>query len=340
MSVTPDPALAQITGLINGFWPPPVIGAAVVLGLPDLLGDGARTADDLAAAAGAHAGSVFRLLRAMQTLGLVTAGAGGAFRLTEAGRFLRSDVEGSVRGRALMVGDMLWKQFGDLAMVVRTGGRTTAIPTGPEGFAALAGNPERLAAFQTAMAESSRRVARAAVEAYDFGRFRAVLDLGGGYGGVLAVLLQCHPGMTGAVCDLAYLEAGATAFLGGAGVAARGRFLAGDFFESVPAGYDAYVLKFIVHDWGDAEAGAILSNCRAAAADSARLVLVEQVVPEIAEVGAADQTVMCADLTMMTMGGKERTAAEYRELLQAAGWRLSGITPVGAGFSVLEAVPG
>jgi hypothetical protein len=331
-------AAEHVSALINGFWAAQVANAAAALKAPDHLAGRPLSAPELAAAAGADGSSMLRLLRAMQTLGLVVRQDDGRFALTEAGQLLRSDVEGSVRGRALFTGDMLWKQFGDLAEQVRTGGRTKAVVSGAEGFAALVQDPPRLHAFQQAMAESSLRAAREALTAYDFGRFATVLDLGGGYGGVLSELLKAHPRQTGAVCDLGYLEEGALGFLAGAGVEARSRFIAGDFFEAVPSGFKLYLMKFIVHDWGDGDAARILRNVRTAAGQ-ATLALLEQVVPDRLTHSAADQAVIRGDLTMMGMGGKERTAEEYRELLQGAGWRLSGIIPAGSSFSVIEALP-
>ncbi len=328
-----------VSSLINGFWAAQVLNVAVSLRIPDRLAQGSRSAEELAAAAEAHVPSVFRLMRALQTLGICRAAEEGRFALTPAGQYLRADVPGSLRGRALFTGDMLWRQFGDLMHVVKTGERTRAVASGSEGFEALAADPARLDAFQQAMAEGSVRAARDAMRVCDFGRFRRVLDLGGGYGGVLSVLLASYPQMTGAVCDLAYLAEPATRFLEKAGVGDRAQFLPGDFFRSVPGGFDAYVMKFIIHDWDDPHAARILSQCRAAAATSSRVILLEQVVPDDLGTSAADQAVIRADLTMMTMGGRERTVAEYRALLAGAGWQLTGVARASAEFSVIEAAP-
>lgn len=332
-------ARQHLSALINGYWAAQVLRAAAILGIADQLAQGPRSAQELAAAAKAHDPSVFRLLRALLTLGICREIGGGRFELAPAGQFLRADVPGSLRGRAMFTGDLLWRQFGELDQVVRTGERTKVIQSGTAGFEALAADPARLEAFQTAMAEGSVRAARDALAVYDFGRFANVLDLGGGFGGVLAVLLAHHPRMRGAVCDLAYLAQPAMRYLERAGVADRAQFLAGDFFRSVPSGFDAYVMKFIIHDWDDEHAASILRNCRTAAASSARVLLIEQVVPDVLGTSTADQAVIRADLTMMTVGGKERTAAEYRALLGASGWRLERIVRASAEFSVLEAAP-
>jgi hypothetical protein len=297
-------------------------------------------AEDLAQASEAHAPSVRRLLRAMVSLGLCTQEADGRFALTEAGGYLRADTPGSVRGRALFIGDMLWKQFSDLTYQVKTGGRTQQMLAGAEGFEAMKDDPVRLHTFQQAMAESSRMAARDAMQAWDFGRFARVLDLGGGFGGVLGELLKAHPGQTGAVFDLPFLKDGSDAYLQDVGVADRARFLGGSFFEGVPGGFDLILMKFIIHDWGDADSRTILRNARASADAGATLALIEQVVPDVIAATPQHQAVIRGDLTMMGIGGMERTAEEYRALLAESGWRLAGITPSGAAFSVIEARPG
>ncbi|HEY5412388.1 MAG TPA: methyltransferase [Caulobacteraceae bacterium] len=331
-----NPAQQHVSQLINGFWAAQVINATATLALPDHLAAGPMSPAELARASGADAPSVQRLLRALVSLGLCSQEPGG-YALTEAGTFLRADTPGSVRGRALFTGDMLWKQFGDLTHQVKTGGRTQSMISGAEGFAALSQDPPRLHAFQQAMAEGSTVAARDAMQVYDFGRFARVLDLGGGYGGVLGELLRASPAQTGAVFDLAYLQEGASAYLERAGVGDRARFLGGSFFEAVPGGFDLILMKFIVHDWGDGEALAILAKAREGAGAGATLVLLEQVVPEVIQATAEHQAVIRADLTMMGMGGKERTAAEYAALLADAGWRLTRILPSGAAFSLIEA---
>ncbi len=333
-----DPAQQHLSQLINGFWAAQVVAAAAALELPEHMADGPCTAEALAAASKAHTASLRRLLRAMVSLGLCSQEPDGRFALSDVGQHLRADAPGSMRGRALFTGDMLWKQFGDLTHQVKTGGRTQQVVSGAEGFEILKNDPPRLHAFQQAMAESSRMAARAALGVYDFGRFARVLDLGGGYGGVLGEVLSANPRQTGVVFDLPYLEAGARAYLESAGVADRAQFLGGSFFEAVPRGFDLIVMKFIVHDWDDEEAGAILAKAREAAEPSTTLVLLEHVIPEVVEVSIDHQAAIRADLTMMGMGGKERTAEEYRVLLAGAGWRLTRVIPSSGAPGVIEAV--
>jgi hypothetical protein len=333
---TPQQTVSQ---LIGGYWAAQVACAAASLSLPDLLAKGPMSADDLAQASQAHAPSVRRLLRAMVSLGLCTQAADGRYALTPEGDCLRVDTPGSVRGRAIFIGEMLWHQFADLTRQVKTGENTQAILAGAEGFEAMKDNPAQLHTFQTAMAENSRTAARDAMGVYDFSRFERVLDLGGGFGGVLGELLKAHPQQTGAVMDLPFLKDGAEAYLQAAGVEGRAGFIGGSFFEAVPAGFDLILMKFIIHDWGDAESRTILKHCRAVADEGTTLALIEQVVPDTIACTPQHQAVIRGDLTMMGIGGKERTAEEYRALFAECGWRLESITPSGAAFCVIEARP-
>lgn len=335
-----DAAVRQrVEDLIDGFWAVQVMNAAATLKLPDALAGGTATADALAAEVGGHLPNVARLLRALEGFGLVRSAGGGRYELTGAGQLLREGVPGSVRGRVMFTGGMLWSQFGDLTHVVRTGGTAPSVTAGREGFDALKQDPAALDAFQQAMAESSVPAAREALAAYPFERHRRVLDLGGGYGGVLSTLLSAHPHLTGDICDLGYLADGARAYLERAGVADRAGFIPGDFFAEVPTGYDLYLLKFIIHDWDDDHAARILTNVAKAAAPDARIVLLEQVMPDAIDGSRDHRAVIRSDLTMMTVGGKERTAEEYRSLLADAGLQLKAIRPSGPRFSVIEADP-
>ena len=323
----------RLSELIEGFWTTQVIHAAAQLKLPDLLAAEALLPQDLAARAGAHVGSVMRLLRAMATLGLCRAAADGRYSLTDMGALLRTDAAGGKRARALFAGSSLYRAYEKLPETVRTGRR----PAVPADFGKA--SPEQLAVFQNAMIETSREAVSSAVVVYDFSGIGRVLDVGGGFGGALAGLLQRFPDMSGDVLDLAHAQQGAQSFLSQSGLAGRTRFLAGDFFEFVPAGYDCYLLKFILHDWDDAQAVAILRSCRAAAGPTSRLVVLERLVPDQLEDRPAHRAVMQGDMTMMAWGGQERTGAEYREILAQAGWHLSQVVPTASPFTLIEGRP-
>lgn len=323
--------------IMAGYWSVQVMSTAAALGIPDLLADGLQSNRALAAATGANPRALFRLMRAMSSLGLCRH-EGDVFELTEAGQPLRKDVPGSVRGIVMYAAGDQWRAWADLATVVKTGRPAPSVASGPEGFADFANNPELAAMFNQSMVDGSRRVAEEAVGVYDFSRFRRVMDVGGGYGAVLAVLLSANREQQGAVFEQPYLAQGTMAYLEKAGVAERAAFIGGDFFQSLPAGADCYVLKYIIHDWDDEHALAILRNCRKAAGQDGTLVLIERVVPERMEALPAHRAIVGADLLMMAYGGQERTEKEFRALLAKADFFLSRIAPLASGLNVIEAV--
>lgn len=339
-SVEMNAAVEELTALMGGFWHTAVIHALAKLDVAEAFADKQRSCADVAAEIEVDASSLFRLMRAAAALGLAAHHDDDCFSFTQAGRYLRGDVPGSVKGRAMHVGGELYRAFGDLAQSVESGAPPGWIKHGPAGFAALNEDPQTAAIFNQAMVDGSRSVALKAAEVYDFGRFKRIMDVGGGYGAVLAVLLQNNPNQTGVILDLAHCADGAAAYLKAQGVAGRARFVTGSFFESVPAEADCYILKYIVHDWSDDYARTLLGNCSAAAkASDGVVVLIERIVPE--RIGAEQQhgSVVMSDLTMMLWAGKERTEAEFRSLLKEAGLKLSDLFHIDDTFYVIEAVP-
>lgn len=332
-----DPAVrARLTELIAAGWSTQVIHVAARLRLAELMAKGPKSAADLAVATGSDPDALFRLLRGLAALGVVRQLGGDRFELDEAGELLRGDAPGSVRGMALHWGVRLWGAMGQLDQSVKTGKAWTA--SGMEGFAGMANDAVAASDFHQSMADGTVPVARALAAAYDFSRFTSVMDVGGSYGALLAELLKADPALTGASFDLPFLAEDAGAWLERAGVADRGRFVGGDFFEAVPSGYDAYLLKFIIHDWNDEPALAILRNCRKALPAGGLVLLAEIIAPETVVAGAAENVAIRGDLVMLTAaGGRERTEAQYRDLLARAGLKLTRVTPTGTAFSLIEA---
>jgi len=335
------PTKAATAALITGCWSTQVIYAAVRLGIPERLGAGPASSAAIAEAAGTHPRATLRLLRALASLGLCSDLGGGRFELTEAGRLLRSGTPDSLVALARHWGSRTWPALAHLEDTVRTG---AAWPHGGrEGFTSMAHRPEEAAVLNRSMVEQTLQVADAIVEAYDFSHFRKVIDLGGGYGALLSVVLRAYPQLEGASADLAYMEPEAGVFLRDRGLAGRATFLAVDFFESVPPGADAYLLKYIIHDWGDGDAVEILRNARIAAGGRGVVLLIERLLPE--RIGSEppdrapkEAAVVCGDINMMVAtGGLERTEGEYRALLEAAGLSLARVIPTSCAFHVLEA---
>ena len=262
---------------------------------------------------------------------------GRRFTLTELGDCLRSDAPEGIAGWARFAGSPShWLAWGELLHTVRTGENAFRHAHSTDVWTYRAERPEESAIFDGAMMALTRSSNRALVEAYDFGRFTTIVDVGGGNGALLALLLERYPALRGVVFDQPHVVSGAAEVLGAAGVAERCRVLGGSFFEEVPTGGDAYALKAIIHDWEDEESLAILRNCRAAMADDGTLLVIERVLGP----PNTDVATKLSDLNMLVApGGRERTEDEFESLLAAAGFRLVGVTPTAVGLSVLESVP-
>ena len=255
-----------------------------------------------------------------------------------AGAPLRSDAPDSLCALARHWGSRTWSALEHLEQSVSTGDSWAR--GGREGFTSMAQRPEEAAVLNRSMVEQTLQVARSIADAYDFSGFREVIDVGGGYGALLAVLLECNPHLQGASADLAYMAPEAEAFLASRGLGERARFIPVNFFESLPAAADAYLLKYIIHDWSDHDAVEILRRVRAAAGGRAAVLLIERIMPErIAAACPPDQAaIVCGDINMMVAtGGLERTESQYRRLLAAAGLELSRILPTSSAFHILEA---
>jgi len=332
----PEPQ-ATLMQLVNGYQVTQAIHVAAQLGLADRLAAGARSSADLAVEVDAHPDALYRLLRALAAVGVLHEEDGGNFSLTPVGERLRSDVPGSLHGWARFVGrPYYWQAWSALEHSVQTGENAFRHVHGEDVWSYRAQRPEESAAFDAAMRARTGATNRALLDSFDFGRFGTIVDIGGGNGTLLAAVLAAHPHVTGVLFDQPHVVAGAEAVLGETGVADRCRVVAGDFFESVPADGDAYVLKWIVHDWEDAEATALLHVVRAAMADAARLLVVER------DLGAPNEApaAKLSDLNMLVApGGRERTREEYAALFAAAGLRLEGVTPAGPGLAVFEGAP-
>ena len=332
MDETPGATLGR---LIVGFQVSQAIHVAATLGVADLLADGARTSDELAAATDSDAGSLYRLLRALASVGIFHEDEGRRFSLTPMGALLRSDVPGSLRGWAMHVGRPYFQEaWGHLEHSIRTGDNAFQHVHGTDVWAYRAEHPDESAIFDLAMESLTAASNRALLDAYDFGRFGSVVDVGGGNGALLAALLGEFPAMRGVLLDQPHVVANAAAVLERAGVADRCEIVGGSFFDEVPAGGDAYTLKSIIHDFEDERAVAILRICRHAMAADTTLLLIERIVGPPNE----DSRAKFSDLNMLVApAGRERTLHEWDALVTRAGFRLATATPSTSGLAVIEA---
>jgi hypothetical protein len=330
-SESPTQALRR---LVNGYQVTQAIHVAATLGIADLLRGGPRSSADLAAATETHGPSLHRVLRALAALGVLREEDDGRFSLTAIGECLRSDAAEPVGGWADYVGRPAhFQAWGALLHTVRTGENAFTSVHGTDVWEYRARHPQDGVVFDRAMTDISRRANAHLLEAYDFGGLRLVVDVGGGHGALLAAVLAAHPALRGVVFDQPHVVAGAPEVLTAAGVADHCEVVGGSFFESVPAGGDAYLLKAILHDWEDDDAVRILRSCRAAIAEGGAVLVVER------ELGAANENpdAKLSDLNMMVgPGGRERTREQFAELLCAGGFALDRVVPTAVGLSVFE----
>lgn len=328
---------SDLMRLVNGFQISQAIHVAAVLGIADLLADGPRASDDLASRTDTDSDALYRLLRALAAVGVFREEAGKRFALAPMGACLKSDAPVPVAPWAALIGrPNYWSAWGSLLHSIRTGENAFRHVHGAGVWEYRSRHPEEGRAFDAAMSGLSRQVGDIVAAAYDFGSFKRLVDVGGGRGAILAAILRRHPTLRGILFDRRQVVAGAAEVLGEAGVADRCEVESGDFFESVPEGGDAYLLKAIVHDWDDAEAARILRSCRAAIPDAGKLLLVEQVLAPPNE----GLTGKLSDLNMLVMpSGRERSADEFREILDRAGFRMTSVIATASPLSIVESVP-
>lgn len=331
--VPPPIAMLQ---LISGFWISRCIYITARLGLADLVKDGPKTSAELAAASATHAPSLFRVLRALASVGIFTQDEQDRFGDTPLLQTLRSDVPGSLRAFAMTeLGEEHYPAWGELMHSVRTGGIAFDHAFGMDVWKYFAQHPDNAKIFNDAMSGMTAQANEALHASYDFAGINKLVDIGGGHGGLIASILRRNPQMRGVLFDSPQVIDGARALVAGSDVADRCELVGGNFFESIPAGGDAHVLKWIIHDWDDEKSVAILRNSHRALAENGKLILVEAVVPS----GGEPHFAKFIDLNMLVMtGGRERTAPEFRELFEQAGFRLTRVVPTESPFSVIEGV--
>lgn len=331
------PAAGAMFELATGAWVAQAIQAAAELGIADALTDGPLPLDDLADRVGAHPDALRRLMRALISRGIFRQRRDGRYDLTALANTLRTDVPFSMYGWVRIVGAPEHREHWSLLVEsVKSGEAILPQLRGKEGFDYLKGEPKLAKLFNDAMSTVCGLAAITIVASYRFGRYHTIVDVGGGHGELLSAILAATPNARGVLYDLPEVVAGAAALLGQRGVADRVRVEGGSFFDSVPSGGDAYVLKSVIHDWPDEQAVGILRNVRAACGADATVLLVETVLPEHHRDFAGNWV----DLEMLLQAnGRERDAAEYRDLLRQAGFRTTRIVQTASPYSVVEAVP-
>ena len=324
--------------MVVGFWVSRAIYVAAKLGLADLVKDRPKTADEIARLTGTHAPSLYRVLRALASVGVFADDGQGRFTQTPLSETLRGDTPGSLRAMAMVeLGQEHFPAWGNLMHSVKTGEIAFDNLFNQNAWEYYARNPEDASNFNKSMKGLTEMINGAVLSAYDFSGVNKLVDVAGGTGGLISAILTIHPQMRGVLFDLPHVIAEAGPLLDAAGVRNRCETASGDFFKSVPAGGDAYVMKWIIHDWDDAKSTVILENIRKAMNENGKLLLIETVIPE----GNHPDLSKFLDLDMMVMtGGRERTEDEFNSLLAASGFELRRVIRTPSPVCVIEAVRG
>lgn len=331
----PPPQEAMFQIILN-FWMSRAVYIIAKLGIADLLKDGPKTINELAAATTTHAPSLYRVLRALSSVGVLKM-QDGKFELTPMSELLVTDAPGSVRWFMVSeLGEEHYPAWGNLMHSVKTGEIAFDNFFGMDIWEYFAKNPEQGALFNNSMSGMTAVVNEAITSSYDFSGFRKLVDVGGGHGGLITGILKKNPNLDGVVFDSPEVIGGTREKIASAALSDRCETVGGDFFQSVPAGGDAYILKWIIHDWDDEKSIRILKNCRQHMSADSRLIVVDAVVPETNEPDFSK----FFDLNMLVMtGGKERTEAEFRQLFQSAGFKLLRVIPTDLPTSIVEGQP-
>lgn len=315
------------------------VAVAAELGIADVLGDGDKTVDELALLTQCDAPALLRLMRALIAIELVTESSNDRFSLAPLGKLIRRSAPDGLHGAFLWWGKYRWKAWAHLFHSVKTGESARKLAFGVEGFTHLSRDPEAASVLYEVMAEHVRHIAGRVAEICELASMDTVVDVGGGYGALLASILTAHPEARGILFDLPHVVDGARRHLSSANVLDRCEIMTGDFFEALPPNGNAYLLKAVLHDWDDERSIAILRNCRAAAPRGAKVLVIEQIMPESISPSEYDRRATVRDLNMLVMlEGRERTLREFRQLFDAAGLQLVSATEASLGFSVIQAL--
>lgn len=309
---------------------------AAELGIADLLASGPRSSEDLAERTDSDPGALHRMMRLLASRGLFHETGPGVFELTETGGPLRSDHPASVRSVLALAGTVAPLVLGGVRHSLSTGEATFPVVAGEHIYDYMAHHPEHGRLFDEAMRELTRVAAPAVLDAYDFAGVSRIVDVGGGSGALLSAVLHREPGASGVVFDTPGVADSARERIRNEGLTDRCSVVGGDFFREVPPGGDLYVLKWVLHNWPDERATAILRSCRRAMGEDAKLLLIESVLPS----DGAPHPGKAMDLSMLVLsGGRERTEEQFAELLAGADLELRRVVPTSSPHSLVEAVP-
>ena len=330
--------------MARGYFRGKLLVAAVKLGIADVLGDVEKDLDEIALATKSNPDALYRMMRALASIGIVAEVAPARFCLTQFGQPLRRNVPNSVWGSVIFWADLLADSWTYLADCVQAGSRQGATSARErDGMKSRwSVTPDAQAIFHQAFAESTVASMSPFVAAHDFSKDRVVADLGGGGGGLLAAILTANPHVRGILVDRSQAVSSAATKFQSIGLADRCEFLAGDLLDTIPQGPDTYILQSVLHGYDDNNAHRILKNCRAVTKPSGRLLIIEVVLPTtVASVDPDMEKLLMADINMLAVtGGRERSQAEWSSLLSSARYQVNWIVSVPESTaSIIESVP-
>jgi ubiquinone/menaquinone biosynthesis C-methylase UbiE len=337
-----DPSIwaEKLFRIVSNSWMSQATYIAAELRLADLLADGPKDADDLARSTGYDAAALRRLMRALASLDLCIQLDDGSFQLRPMGSLLCAEAPNSLRSWTIWWGRHLRPAWGNLPQRLKAGEKHGNVGAGAPDPGYLGCDTETAVAFNQAMADLTRLVSRQVMRVYDFAGMNRIVDVGGGSGQLVATILEAHPQLRATLFDLPGAIKDARTHLKQAGLVARCKLVAGSFFESVPVGGDAYLLKSILHNWDDERSTVILQHCRRAMPRDAKLLLIERIMPTRMQPSPHHRALAWSDLNMLVLlEGRERTEPEFRTLLASSGFNTGRILPVGLQFSLIECLP-
>ncbi len=336
-----EPSRAAAADLLRLTWGIHVsrcVYAVAELGIADLLAGGPVSSDQLAQLTDTHEPSLYRVLRLLAALHIFEEHDGRSFSLTVIGEPLCTDATPSMRSWATLLDAVGLRSFEHILDTIRTGTPGFNLETGIGVFEFLAQHPEKASNFDAAMAERTAAFAPSVADCCDFSDIRSVVDVGGGNGTLLVEILRRHPHLSGVLFEAPTVAARADAVLDATDIAGRCELLAGDFFEQIPGGADCYLLANVLHDWDDQRSIEILRNCRRAMPGAGRVLIIERLIPNDDH---DPVPTLLSDINMLIVtGGQERTDAEYGNLLERAGLRLTAVQKVAFPYGVIEAQAG
>lgn len=330
------PPEAVMMQMASGYWITQLIYAAAKLGIADVLKDGPKSCEEIASATGTNANSVYRVLRTLAGAGVFAETEHGHFTLTPLAASLRSGVPGSMRAMAIMFGEEQYQAWGNILYTLQTGESSFEHMYGVPMFKYFVDNPEPGEIYEEAMTSVSAAEKAEILKSYDFSYIKKLVEVGGGHGSFISSILKANPTMQGILFDQPYVIEGAKDFMKAEGVTDRCELVPGNFYESVPSGGDAYSLKHVLHGCSDEQSITILKNCHSAMVEDGKLLIVERIVGS----GPDSFLAKFLDVNMMLLvkGGCERTETEYRNIIEASGFKVNKVVPSKSGASVIESV--